>query len=174
MYIKGYILIALILLASFSCAKKKETTLTFSREIVDSLMNLEKKCINKKKRIISFTDTIEFSDEKDQIFFEKDTITYKTNSKGRKELISFNNEVLMKYRVKNSKYIIDSMELVIDLNELDICYLKDKPNIIIIKTKPMNWVGRMTRLSFFQLINSKEKTVVEFIREDEDSQMDLK
>ena len=31
----------------------------------------------------------------------------------------------------------------------------------------MNWVGRMTSFSFFQLINSKEKTVVEFVREGE-------
>lgn len=167
MYRKGYILITTILLTNFSCVKKKEINLTFSREIVDSLLKLEKKCVDKKKRIISFTDTIEFSDEKNQIFFEKDTITYKTNSKGIKELVYINNKVLMKYRVKNSEFNIDSMELVVDLNELDICYIKDNPSIIIIKSNPMNWVGTMTRYSFFQLINSKEKTLVEFIKKDE-------
>ena len=59
------------------------------------------------------------------------------------------------------------MDLVFDLNLLEICYLKNNDNIVIIKNTPMNWVGRMTNFSFFQLINLKEKTVVEFIREDE-------
>lgn len=163
---KGFVLLASILIINFSCVKKKEINF-YSREIIDSLLKLEKKCVDKKKRIISFTDTIGFSDEKDQIFFKKDTITYKTNSKGIKELVYINNKALMKYSVKNSEYNIDSMELVVDLNELDICYIKENPNIIIIKSKPMNWVGTMTRYSFFQLINSKEKTLVEFIRKDE-------
>ena len=165
MQTKEHVLITVILLINLSCVKKKEINF-FSSETVDSILKLEKKCINNKKRIISFTDTINFSDEKDQIFFEKDTITYKTNSKGRKELISINNEELKDYRVKNSKFNIDTMELVVDLNELDICYVKKNPNIIIVKSKPMNWVGKMTRFSFFQLINSKEKTIVKFIKED--------
>ena len=167
MYIKRYILIIAVLLTSFSCVQKKKINLTFSKETVDSFMKLEKKRVSKKERIISYSDTINFSDEKDQIFFERDTVIYKTNSKGRKELISINNNVLTKYKLKDSEFNIDSMELVVDLNELNIYYAEDNPNIIIIKSKPMNWVGTMTKFSFFQLINSKDKTVVEFIREDE-------
>lgn len=167
MYTKGYILVIAISLTIFSCARKEKINLTFSLETVDSLMRLEKRPVHKKERLISYNDTIDFSDEKDQIFFEKDTITYKTNAEGRKELISVNGKVLTKYRLKDSEFNIDSMVLVVDPNELDIYYAKDNPNIIIIKSKPMNWVGTMTKFSFLQFINSKEKTVVEFIREDE-------
>jgi len=141
--------------------------LTFSIEVVDSLLKEERICIDKKERIISYIDTIEYTGEINQIFFEKDTITYTEGFKGRKSITLFNNNLLRKYALQNSKFNIDSMDLVLDLNLLEICYLKNNDNIVIIKTTPMNWVGRMTSFSFFQLINLKEKTVVEFIREEE-------
>lgn len=141
--------------------------LTFSIEVVDSLLKEERICIDRKERIISYIDTIDYRGEINQIIFGKDTITYTENLKGRKSVTLFNNKSLGKYTLQNSKYTIDSMDLVFDLNLLEICYLKDNDNIVIIKTTPMNWVGRMTSFSFFQLINSKEKTVVEFVREEE-------
>jgi len=167
MFKKGFFLIAAILLTIFSCVQEKKIDLTISKEFADSLLNMEKICIYKKERIISYQDTIRYSGEKNQIIIEKDTITYISDSKGKRIIRLINNEPLKKYTMKNSEFNIDSMELVIDLNELNICYLKNNSNIIIIASKPMNWVGRMTRFSFFQLINSKEKTVFEFIREEE-------
>ncbi len=141
--------------------------LTFSIEVVDSLLKEERICIDKTERIISYTDTINYIGEINQIIFRKDTVTYTENLKGSKSISLFNNNLLRKYTLQDSIFNIDSMVLVFDLNLLEICYLKNNDNIIIIKTTPMNWVGRMTRFSFFQLINSKEKTVVEFIREEE-------
>jgi len=141
--------------------------LIFSAEVVDSLLKEERICIDKKEWITSYRDTIEYTDAINEIFFEKDTITYTEGFRERKTITLFNNNLLRKYVLQNSEFNIDSMYLTLDLHDLEICYLKNNDNIVIIKTKPMNWVGIMTRLSFFQLINSKEKTVVEFIREDE-------
>ena len=141
--------------------------LNFSIEVVDSLLKEERICIDKKERIISYKDTINYTGEINEIFLEKDTITYTEGRKGSKSITLFNNMPLRKYTLHDSIFNIDSMDLVLDLNLLEICYLKNNDNIIIIKTTPMNWVGRMTRFSFFQLINSKEKTVVEFIKENE-------
>jgi hypothetical protein len=165
----------LIFLGLFVCCTSKNVKkeedytvgrLTFSIEVVDSLLKEERICIDKKERIISYTDTIDYTGEINQIIFGKDTITYTENLKGRKSVTLFNNESLQKYTLQNSQYTIDSMDLVFDLNLLEIYYLKNNDNIIIIKTTPMNWVGRMTSFCFFQLINLKEKTVVEFIREE--------
>lgn len=141
--------------------------LTITSEVVDSLLKVERACISKKERIISYTDNLNYKGEINQIIFGEDTITYTENLKGRKIVTLFNNNSLRKCIVKNSKHVIDSFDLVLDLNELEICYLKNNDDIIIIKVKPMNWVGTTTRFSFFQLINSKEKTVIEFIREEE-------
>ena len=143
-----------------------EGRLTFSVEVVDSLLKEERICIDKKERIISYTDTINYRGEINQIIFGKDTITYTDDLIGRKSITLFNNKSLRMYILQNSKYTIDSMDLVLDLNLLDICYLKNNDKIVIVKTTPMNWVGRMTNFSFFQLINLKEKTVVEFIKEE--------
>jgi hypothetical protein len=140
---------------------------TFSIEVVDSLLKEERICIDKKERIISYTDTIDYTGEVNEIFLEQDTITYTEGRKGSKSITLFNNKYLRKYTLQDSIFNIDSMDLVLNLNLLEICYLKNNENIVIIKTTPMNWVGKMTRFSFFQLINSKEKTVVEFIREEE-------
>ena len=137
-----------------------------SNELVDSLLNQERICIDKKERIISYVDTIEDRGEINQIFVEKDTITYTEDFKGRRRITLFNNDSLRKYALENSEFNIDSMNLALDLNELEICYLKSNDDIVVIIIKPMNWVGKMTRFSFFQLINSKEKTVVEFIKKD--------
>ncbi len=152
--------------------RKKENNstigrLTFSIEVVDSLLKEERICIDKKERIISYADTIDYSGEINQIIFGKDTITYTEGIKGRKNITLFNSISLRKYTLQNSEFNIDSMDLVFDLNLLEICYLKNNDNIVITKTTPMNWVGRMTSFSFFQLINSKEKTVIEFVREGE-------
>jgi len=140
---------------------------TFSKEVADSLLNEERNCIDKKERIISYADTIDYMGEINQIIFEKDTITYTEDIKGRKSLTLFNNKHLRNHALQNSKYNIDSMDLVFDLNLLEICYLKNNDKIVIIKTKPTNWVGRMTSFSYFQLINSEENTLIEFIREEE-------
>lgn len=137
--------------------------LNFSKEVVDSLLKVERICIDKKERKISYIDTIDYRGEINQIIFGKDTITYNENLEGRKYVSLFNNMNLRKFTIQNSKYNIDSMDLVIDLNLLEICYLKNNNYIVIIKTTPMNWVGKMTNFSFFQLINLKEKTVVEFV-----------
>ena len=56
------------------------------------------------------------------------------------------------------------MSLAFDLNMLEICYIKNS-DIIIIKTAPTNWTGLMMNFSFYQLINLKEKIVIEYIRE---------
>lgn len=67
----------------------------------------------------------------------------------------------------NTKFNVDSLNLNIDYTESD-CYLfKKELSYLLIVSKPMNWTGTMTKFSFFQLINFKKRTVIEFIREDE-------
>ncbi|HMQ70835.1 MAG TPA: hypothetical protein PKC58_17800 [Ignavibacteria bacterium] len=69
---------------------------------------------------------------------------------------------------KNSpNFNIDSLNLNIDYSESYLYGFKSNPTYLLVVSKPMNWVGTMTRFSFFQLINSKEKTVIEFIIEEE-------
>ncbi len=160
-------LITSILLMTFSCIQERKGDLTISIDVVDSLLKEERICIDKKERVISYLDTIKYSDEINQIIFENDTITYRENNKGEKKIYLLNNKILKKYFVRNSEFTIDSMDLVFDLNQLEICYLKNNYNNIIIKSKPMNWVGTMAKFSFFQLINSNENTLIEFIREEE-------
>lgn len=67
----------------------------------------------------------------------------------------------------NKNFNIDSLNLNIDYTESDFYAFKSNPTYLLVVSKSMNWVGRMTSFSFFQLINSKEKTVIEFIREEE-------
>lgn len=165
------IFVGLLLCCTSKNVKKDDNStadqLIFSIGVVDSLLKEERICIDKKERIISFTDTMNYKGEINQIIFGKDTITYAKNLQGRRSVTLFNSSSLRKYTLQDSAFIIDSMDLAFDFNLLEICYLKINDNVVIVKTTPMNWVGRMTSFSFFQLINTKEKTVVEFVRKEE-------
>jgi hypothetical protein len=163
---KKLLLAATILFLSYSCLHKKSHNFNISVKNIDSILKLEKRCIEKKERLIFYDDTINFSNEIDRIIFEKDTLIYKNDDKGFKEIMSLNSELMTKHTLQNQEFNIDDMDLVVDLNEIHICYLKNNGNIIIVETKPMNWVGIMTKFSLIHLINKKEKTVVEYIRED--------
>lgn len=70
-------------------------------------------------------------------------------------------------KIKNNVFDIDSMELHVVYTESEIYTFENSPSYLLVVSHPMNWVGTMTRFSFFQLINLKEKTVVEFIKEEE-------
>lgn len=165
------IFIGLLVCCKSNNLKKDENfpidRLTYSINFIDSLLKEKKNCIEKKERIISYIDTINYVGEINEIFIKNDTITYIENLNGIKSISLFNNMTLRKHTLQDSIFNIDSMDLVLDLNLLEICYLKYNDNIIIVNTKPMNWVGTMTRYSFFQIINSKDKTVLEFIRDEE-------
>jgi hypothetical protein len=69
--------------------------------------------------------------------------------------------------IKNNTFVVDSVEMNIVYTESEIYTFVNNPSCLLIVSHPMNWVGTMTRFSFFQLINSKQKTVIEFIREEE-------
>ena len=61
---------------------------------------------------------------------------------------------------------IDSMDLNVIYTESSLYRFKSNPGYLLIRSGPMNWVGTMTRLDFFQLINSQDKPIIEFIEED--------
>lgn len=132
---------------------------------LNSLLNLDRNCVNNIKRIISYSDTINYKNEINQIIFNSDTITYIEDSNGRKNISLYNGVHLRKYSFPSSKYNIDSLDIVLDLNLLDVCYLKGY-NGVIIKTIPMNWVGTMSNYYYYQLINKNDNSVVEFIKKE--------
>lgn len=109
----------------------------------------------------SFTH-YQFSYNENSIEFV-DTVYEK--SKVDKRNLYLNNKPLNVCCIKNNTFDLDSMEVHIDYTESEIYTFKNNPFYLLVVSHPMNWVGTMTRFSFFQLINSKENTVVEFIRD---------
>ncbi|HMQ70832.1 MAG TPA: hypothetical protein PKC58_17785 [Ignavibacteria bacterium] len=88
-------------------------------------------------------------------------------SKVDKRNLYLNNKRLNVCNIKSDAFNLDSMEVHVVYTESEIYAFRNNPFYLLIVSHPMNWVGRMTSFSFFQLINLKEKTVVEFIREEE-------
>ena len=156
--------IGLFLLIFLSCKDEKETKADFNmNENIDSLLVLDKICVEDKERIISYLDTIEFENEVNNIVFGNDTLTYNNASKRNYTLTSVNNQKINLQTI-NNEFKPDSMDLTIDLNTLEICYLKSNSKIIIIETKPMNWVGKMANLSLYTLIFKEKNTAIEVIK----------
>ena len=82
--------------------------------------------------------------------------------------IFFNNQKIKRYPYGNLDGIsIDSMDMNIDYTESGFYTFENDPSYLLVLSKPMNWVGTMTRYSFFQLISLKQNNVIEFIREEE-------
>jgi hypothetical protein len=88
-------------------------------------------------------------------------------SKVDKRDLYLNDKRLNVCNIKSNAFNLDSMEVHVVYTESEIYAFRNNPFYLLIVSHPMNWVGRMTRFSFFQLINLKEKTVVEFVIEEE-------
>lgn len=97
-----------------------------------------------------------------------DTVFEKNRSKTNKRSIYINDLPLNVCGIKNKSFAVDSMEMHIIYTESEIYTFKNNPSYLLVVSHPMNWVGLMTRFSFFQLIDIKERKVIEFIREGDD------
>ena len=102
-----------------------------------------------KENIIEFIDTI----------YEK--------SKIDKRNFYLNNRRLNVCKIRNTAFDLDSMEMHVVYTESEIYSFKNNPFYILVVSHPMNWVGTMTRFSLFQMINLRDKTIFEFIMEEE-------
>jgi hypothetical protein len=106
-----------------------------------------------------------------QLSFKENNIefidTVYEKSKVDKRNLYLNNKRLNVCKIKNNGFNLDSMEVHVVYTESEIYTFRNNPFYLLIVSHPMNWVGRMTSFSFFQLINSKEKIVTEFVREGE-------
>jgi len=113
----------------------------------------------------------DFSFTNYQLSYKENTIefvdTVFENSKVDKRNLYLNNMRLNVCNVKNNAFALDSMEMHVVYTESDFYAFKNNPAYLLVVSKPMNWVGTMTRFSFYQLVNLKEKSVIEFIREEE-------
>lgn len=87
-------------------------------------------------------------------------------SKVDKRNLYLNDKPLNVCNIKSNDFNLDSMEVHVVYTESEIYASRSNPFYLLIVSHPMNWVGRMTSFSFFQLINLKERTVVEFVREE--------
>ncbi len=116
-----------------------------------------------------YTDNFSFTQYqlsyKENTFEFDDTVFEK--SKVNKRNTYLNKKLLNVCNIKNNTFDLDLMEVHIVYSESEIYAFKNNPFYLLVISHPMNWVGTMSRFSFFQLINLKEKTVVEFIREEE-------
>ncbi len=106
-----------------------------------------------------------------QLSYKKNNIefidTVYQRSKVDKRNLYLNKKRLNVCKIKNNLFNLDSMEMHVVYTESEIYTFRNNPFYLLIVSHPMNWVGRMSSFSFFQLINSKEKTVTEFVREGE-------
>jgi hypothetical protein len=68
--------------------------------------------------------------------------------------------------INNKDFVIDSMEMSIDYSNSDVYVFNHDTSYLLVVSKSDNWVGNMTRFSFFQLINVKENLVIQFITDD--------
>ena len=145
--------------------------------LVKTLLNNGIKAV-KGGELISEPDIKFTSGYSDDFSFTHYQLSYKENtiefvdtvyekSKVDKRNLYLNNMLLNVCNINNNTFDLDSMEVHIVYTESEIYAFKNNPFYLLVVSHPMNWVGTMTRFSFFQLINSKEKTVVEFIREEE-------
>lgn len=94
-----------------------------------------------------------------------DTVYEKSRSKIDERNIYLNDLRLNVCDIKSKSFDVDSMEIHIVYTESEIYTFKNNPSYLLVVSHPMNWVGQMMRFSFFQLINIKERQVIEFIRE---------
>jgi hypothetical protein len=92
-----------------------------------------------------------------------DTVYQKGNVEKRN--LYLNKKRLSVCNIKSNAFNLDSMEVHVVYTESEIYAFRNNPFYFLIVSHPMNWVGRMTSFSLFQLINLKEKIVVEFVRE---------
>jgi hypothetical protein len=109
---------------------------------------------------LSFT-VYQFSYKENAIHFI-DTMYEKSNLDKRD--LYLNNIRLNVCKMKDGTFDLDSMDMHIVYSESEFYVFENNPFYFLVISHPMNWVGTMTSFSFYQLINSKEKTVTEFIR----------
>lgn len=119
------------------------------------------------KFISGYSDDFSFTNY--QLSYKENTIdfvdTVYEKTKVDKRNLYLNNMPLNDCNIKNNIFDLDSMEVHIVYTESEFYTFKNNPVYLLVVSHPMNWVGAMTRFSFFQLINTKEKIVVEFIRD---------
>lgn len=89
--------------------------------------------------------------------------TLKNGVSNRQILIAGNKLLKMKYNNVNCTLNTDSIEMNIYYTESEY-YWFGSLNMLLVVSKPMEWVGLMSAtFSFYQLINIDKKTVYEFI-----------
>lgn len=76
-----------------------------------------------------------------------------------------NGELLTQVFKNSSSFQIQLMEIQIDYTQSEYFYFKNNPLCFLIISHPMNWVGKMSSQSFFQVLNFNEKIIMEFIAE---------
>jgi hypothetical protein len=111
----------------------------------------------------------EFSFTHYQLYFKGNSYafvdTFFEKNKMNKQNFYLNKKPLNVCNVKNNTFNLDSMEMQIDYKEALFYDVKNNSSYLLIKSIPMNWVGSMSKFSFFQLIYLKENLVFQFISE---------
>ena len=90
-----------------------------------------------------------------------DTLYTKTGES--KPSIFLDKKLLIIFPVTNKEIEIKSADLQLIYSESEVYTIKDEPEYLLVISHPMNWVGTMTRYSFFQLLNLKEGIVYEYV-----------
>ena len=90
-----------------------------------------------------------------------DTLYTKTGES--KPSIFLDKKFLIIFPVTNKEIEIKSADLQLIYSESEVYTIKDEPEYLLVISHPMNWVGTMTRYSFFQLLNLKEGIVYEYV-----------
>lgn len=102
------------------------------------------------------TFILEFSNMRDKRYHYLNQRTYCIDSSSVKII-----------RYPHEEVTID-MTWALDYENAPFYFFKNDPSYLLVECSPMHWTGLMTRYyEFYQLIDLKEKLVVEFIRRNE-------
>lgn len=86
---------------------------------------------------------------------------------GQRDILRLAPEILEEGTTSEPATTTDSMDINICYNEASSEFYgyHSDPSCLLVKSQPMNWVGLMNKLSFFELIDLTEMTTIEFIAE---------